>query len=111
MPHRSASIIFVVSSLICLAPWAMGPLVARANDLASLVARISALGGQTETSADGKITSIDLANRPATDADVELIASDAALEKLTLWGPGITDAGIAHLAPLTKLTELSLENT
>ena len=33
------------------------------------------------------------------------------MRDLTLWGAEITDAGIAHLAALGKLTSWRLENT
>ncbi len=33
------------------------------------------------------------------------------LEELTIWAPGVGDAGLAHLAGLTELTELDLTGT
>ena len=42
---------------------------------------------------------------------MRLLAAVPDLQKLTLWGPGITDAGLEQLAPLTHLTNLSLDNT
>src|SRR5450432_40893 len=82
-----------------------------AGDLDALVARINALSGRIDKSDTGKIVAIDLANRPATDDDVRLLAAATDLQKLTLWGAGITDAGLEHLAPLVHLTELGLDNT
>src|SRR4029077_6841350 len=112
MPHRSARFVFALSCFISLASGVMGALVAHAdNDLAPLVARVTALPGRIDKSDGGKLVAIDLSNRPVTDDDLQLIATAADLQKLTLWGAGITDKGIEHLAPLSPLTELGLDNT
>ena len=80
------------------------------ND-AQLTARINQLAGRLERDADGAIVTIDLSNRPATDDDLRLLAAAPSLQRLLLWGPDITDAGLDHLASLDKLNYLGLDNT
>ncbi|HJS07856.1 MAG TPA: hypothetical protein VJ809_09350, partial [Pirellulales bacterium] len=82
-----------------------------ADDADALVARIAQLGGHIVRSESGEIVAIDLANRPTGDEDLRLLAAAPHLQKLVVWGAGVTDVGVDHLAQLKNLAELTLENT
>lgn len=53
-----------------------------------------------------------LASDPVTDASLELLRGlEPSLTALRLGGSAVTDAGLAQLAPFTRLTRISLERT
>lgn len=54
---------------------------------------------------------VDLWFKPATDADLERLASITDLTQIDLCGTRITDNGLAHLSGLTKLESLELAYT
>ncbi|HSG69072.1 MAG TPA: hypothetical protein VLA12_01585 [Planctomycetaceae bacterium] len=57
------------------------------------------------------LKSVDLAEKKFTDEDLQALTDLKALEKLNLYGTGITDKGIDLLLPLDALTELELSYT
>jgi hypothetical protein len=71
--------------------------VAQAEPATDVVARIDELGGQITKDTGGRIVEVNLANRPATDDDLRLLASLLQLDRLRLWGAGVTDEGIGFL--------------
>src|SRR5690349_1832545 len=83
---------------------------ARADDKA-LVARVEQLLGHVTRSKSGEVVAIDLENRGATNDDLKLLAGAPNLQKLVVWGVGITDAGLDHLASLSRLEDLALLKT
>ena len=98
--------------LVALAAWSstargLEPLPAEA----AAVAAVQARGGDVAYDAAGHVAKIDLANRPASDADLRLIAALPKLRTLEAWGAEITDRGIEALASSPVLEQLVLENT
>ena len=91
--------------------WTAASGIAAAPTRRQLEARSSSWRGGWNAARTGAIVAIDLSNRPATDEDLKLLAAAPELQRLKLWGPGITDAGLDHLASLDKLTDLGLDNT
>ena len=57
------------------------------------------------------VTGVELADTPATDADLEHVRKLAKLKWLSLDGTQMTDAGLECLAGLTRLEQLSLVRT
>jgi hypothetical protein len=57
------------------------------------------------------LKSVDLAEKQFTDEDLQALTDLKALEKLNLYGTGITDKGVDLLLPLDALTELELSYT
>src|SRR5438046_32203 len=80
-------------------------------DQKALAARVEQLVGQVTRSKSGDIVAIDLNSRPATDDDLQLLVAAPNLQKLVVWGVGISDAGLDHLLALPKLDDLGLLNT
>ncbi|NBW86990.1 MAG: hypothetical protein EBR23_09225, partial [Planctomycetia bacterium] len=58
---------------------------------AAMVKMVEGHGGNVAYDAAGHVAKVDLAGRPATDADLGLLAGLAKLEALELWGAEITD--------------------
>ena len=86
--------------------------MAAAPDAAELEAKVEQLAGRMERAARTARSWRSICRiGPATDEDLKLLAAAPDLQRLLLWGPGITDAGLAHLASLDKLTDLGLDNT
>jgi hypothetical protein len=77
----------------------------------ALAARVEQLLGQVTRSKSGDIIAIDLENRAATNDDLKLLSGAPNLQKLVVWGVGITDAGLDHLAALPHLENLELLKT
>src|SRR5262245_54932353 len=80
-------------------------------DEKALTERVEQLAGLVTRDPAGQITAVNLDNRPTTDADLPLFATAPNLQKLTVWGAGITDAGANDLLALKSLTDLGLLNT
>ncbi|MDA1055383.1 MAG: DUF1501 domain-containing protein [Planctomycetota bacterium] len=59
----------------------------------------------------GEIASIDVANTPFGDEEMQYVDQLPALRELHLAGTQITDAGMAHVARLSQLEELYLAKT
>jgi tetratricopeptide (TPR) repeat protein len=57
------------------------------------------------------LTTVSLADRPVTDADLANVKGLQGLHALNLRGTGVTDAGLVHLKGLTSLHLLILTNT
>ncbi len=83
------------------------PVAAESKAVAIVVAR----GGAVAYNPTGHVSKIDLADRPATDADLGALASLESLESLEMWGAEITDLGMESLSKLVSLKHLVLENT
>src|SRR3954452_21595916 len=109
MQHIRCPILYavIVAAAIC----SMSGLQALADDEKALVARVEQLVGQVTRSKSGDIIAIDLENRAATDDDLKLLSAAPDLQKLVVWGVGITDAGIDHLLALSHLEDLQLLKT
>ena len=75
------------------------------------VEMVKARGGLVDFGPEGKVTKVDLSDRPATDADILVLESLGGLESLELWGAEVTNAGMPNVAKLTGLKTLVLENT
>src|SRR5215208_51778 len=84
--------VFVMSSLIVVANCAITA-AATSADQQKLADRVKELAGQVTLDSAGQIIAIDLDNRPTTDDDLRLLAAAPNLQKLIVWGAGITDAG------------------
>jgi len=80
-------------------------------EVADLLKRIDQLSGKIEYDANGAIVGLDLSKGQTTDADLERLKLLPEIERLTLFGPEIHNAGVQHLGALRKLRELVLENT
>src|SRR3954468_6275703 len=104
-------------SLFVLAIWCVATLCtispshAAQPDEKALAARVEQLVGQVTRSKSGDIIAIDLENRAATDNDLKLLSAAPNLQKLVVWGVGITDAGLDHLIGLSSLVDLQLLKT
>jgi len=105
------SIRLLIVSLCFVGPCYTASVTAAEADQKALVTRVEQLVGQVTKNKSGEIIAIDLDNRAATDNDLKLLAAAPSLEKLAVWGVGISDAGIDHLLSLKKLSELELLNT
>ncbi|RLS76425.1 MAG: hypothetical protein DWI03_09250, partial [Planctomycetota bacterium] len=101
----------VLATCLCLVPAAglraEGPLPAEAAAVKMVVGH----GGTVAYDSAGRVAKVDLAGRPASDADVALLAGLGKLESLELWGAEITDRGMKDLARMQGLRQLVLENT
>ena len=86
---------------------ALEPLPAEAK----AVEMVKSRGGTVDYGAEGKVTKVDLSDRPATDADIVLLGTLPGLESLELWGAEISNAGMPDVAKLAGLKNLVLENT
>src|SRR5689334_12704491 len=64
------------------------------GDQKALVDRVEQLGGQITRDQGGDVIAINLDSRPTQDADLKLLAAAPNLQKLAVWGSGISDAGI-----------------
>ena len=71
---------------------------------------IQKLGGKIIKDANGAVVEIQLTGGQAQDDDLKWVAVFEDLQRLRLWGAGITDAGLAHLVRLKSLKLLVLEN-
>ena len=76
-----------------------------------LETHIHRLRGKIRRNEAGEIVEIDLKNRRTKDEDVPMIVTAPQLEKLALWGSGITDAAIDSLLGSQSLVQIDLENT
>ncbi len=56
-----------------------------ANDVATAIERVKALGGSLAYDAAKNIVGVDLLECSATDADVELLTALAGLREISLW--------------------------
>lgn len=79
----------------------------------AITAAVEKLGGHTITDRFGRVTKVILHRCPVTDADLVLLRGLTELRTLNLRGascvgPGITDAGLVHLADLPNLQVLEL---
>lgn len=83
---------------------------ATSADADAAIKRVEALSGKIERD-DDKIVGVNLLDRSATDANVELLTALGDLRQLALWGAEITDKGVARLDAFPNLTALTLENT
>src|SRR2546421_308011 len=101
--------LFAIWSLASLC-YTMASYAARA-DRNVLEARVNQLVGQLTRSKSGEIIAIDLENRAATDDDLKLLTAAPNLQKLVVWGGGISDAGIDQLLALSHLEDLQLLKT
>ena len=94
-----------IRSLFAFAIWCVATLCVIAASHAAqpeekaLAARVEQLIGQVTRSKSGDIIAVDLENRAATNDDLKLLAGAPNLQKLVVWGSGITDAGLDHLLP------------
>jgi hypothetical protein len=78
---------------------------------AKAVALVEARGGSIAYDDAGHVKAVDLAERPATDADLAVLAELPKLAGLEVWGAEISDSGMAAVARMAGLTQLALENT
>jgi hypothetical protein len=74
------------------------------------VAAIEKLGGKITYAKDGSAAGIDLRDQKVRSEQLEPIARFPQLKTLVLWGPRITNAAMTHVAGLTELTDLELDN-
>ena len=74
------------------------------------LAALKKLEAKITLGADGSVTGIDLGKIETLDEQVPPITAFPQLEKLVLWGPGISDAALDHVAQLTNLRDLVIEN-
>ena len=98
----------LVVAVAAMASWAdAAPLPAEAK----AVALVEARGGAIAYDDSGHVKGVDLAERPATDADLAVLAELPKLAALEVWGAEISDAGMAAVARMAGLKQLALENT
>jgi Leucine-rich repeat (LRR) protein len=79
-----------------------------------LFTRITNLGGKASPDshlADAPVLSIDLHNTRTTDADLAMLQGLSKLTNLNLYGTKITDAGLSHIGELRALEILNLNET
>ena len=106
--YRMVAVVALVLVLSGFSPArALEPLPAEVK----AVEMVKARGGAVDYGPEGKVTKVDLSDRPATDADILLLQSLGGLESLELWGAEVTNAGMPNVAKLTGLKTLVLENT
>src|SRR5579872_5132857 len=104
-----------VATLAFLAPFCL-PAVSRAADEAlspeqqAAVEAIERLGGKIEYDKQHQVRGIDLRNQRVTDAQLAPLEAFPKLKTLVLWGPRVTSRGLAHIAGLTDLVDLELDN-
>src|SRR6185503_2522302 len=104
-------------SLFVFSIWCVATLCAIAASQAAqpdekaLTTRVEQLIGRVTRSKSGDIIAVDLENRAATNVDLKLLAGAPNLQKLVVWGSGITDAGLDHLVALKHLEDLQLIKT
>ena len=89
----------------------LAPAAADAAAVQAVVQRITKLGANVGRDAAGRIVAVNLMFCPATDDDLKAISLLADLQRLTLYGAEISDAGVACLKGLPKLKDLTLYNT
>jgi hypothetical protein len=108
LPSRLVALVLGLTAVGLPAPaWAVTPAAADTE----AVAMVKARGGSVELDAAGHVVAVDLAERPATDADLEQLAGLEGLTKLEVWGAEISDRGLAAIARMKNLEQLVLENT
>ena len=109
---KSGRMLALRGAAVLLAGWAgMGLALEPLPEEAPAVAAVKARGGAVDFDAAGHLVKVDLGDRPATDADLALLAEVPSIESLELWGAEITNKGMPSLAKLTGLKQLVLENT
>jgi len=80
---RMVAVVALVLVLSGFAPArALEPLPAEVK----AVEMVKARGGAVDYGPEGKVTKVDLSDRPATDADILVLQSLGGLESLELWG-------------------------
>src|SRR5437660_3259997 len=76
----------------------------------SAVAAIEKLGGKITYDKDQEVAGIDLRNQKVRAEQLAPLSAFPRLKSLVLWGPRITDKALEHVANLTELTDLELDN-
>src|SRR5690606_25024079 len=60
---------------------------------------------------NGNIISLDFTDQPLSDQDIPLLGKLPRLERLILYGPQVTDAGVADVVKLEGVTDLGFFNS
>jgi hypothetical protein len=103
---RSRALAFFAATLLVLLSGCGG---AMSPEEKAAIGKIQELGGKVTVVNGGY--RIELGNTPVVDKDLECIKDLGIVRRIDLTGTTITNAGLAHLEPLTDLEFLSLERT
>jgi len=107
MTHYCARLIAVAIAAVSFSP----PITAQQEQAPSpttLEALVETLGGRVSQNEQGELEALFLGGTQVTDAGLVHLAGLSGLKYLNLDDHPITDAGLAHLAGLTALEELNL---
>lgn len=77
----------------------------------SAIQRLDGSFARDEAAPGNPVTSVDLGMRSADDSTLEHVARFPQLKELSLWGTGITDAGLQRLEGLVELEKVDLSDT
>ena len=95
--------VLVLALTLPAAPWARA-----VEPVADVAERLTELGGRLGKDPGGVIEFVDLDSAWLTDADMALLGSLPRLSRLSLSHTRVTDRGVRELRPLTALTALDL---
>ena len=97
-PHQALIMNFLCACSVFLSP---GILFATASDDA--VEALLAKGAKIKRDNTGTVTEVNLAEADVSETDLRQLANFPDLNRLTLWGAGITDTAIPLLEKNPKL--------
>ncbi len=112
---KSSLVVLVVLSLLgvlgCAQPNSVPGPAAESGGAKAALKRINELDGEVTCNARKDVVGVNLLGRATSNADLALLKALPALAELEVWGPGIDDKGMTSLGELIGLKVLVVENT